>query len=210
MKNVNSITRTPHVAGAKYVYRDEQVHLLTYIMTQIAGEPLEALFTRRIAEPIGMTRWEWKNFGTINGLLLNSGSGIYGSGIHTTARELARFGHLFLCRGNWDGDQLLSASWIDQATATQVPASTPCLVGGQGSGVYGFYWWTNGTKPNGQPWPSAPLGTYAARGGVSNYCFVIPEWNMVVVRMARTGSISQPDRVWDAFLAMLGEEIGWQ
>ncbi len=41
----------------------------------------------------------------------------------------------------------------------------------------------NGIKPDGKrKFPDAPPGTYCGAGHNNNYCFVIPEWNMVIVR----------------------------
>ena len=50
---------------------------------------------------------------------------------------------------------------------------------------YGFNWWTNGGKK--REWPDAPPKTYAARGHKNNQCFIIPEWNMVIVRLGTDG-----------------------
>ena len=63
------------VRGTAYKYHDAAVHLLGYIMTRVAGEPLESLFRRRIAERIGMKRWEWKDLGMVDGVLFNSRQG---------------------------------------------------------------------------------------------------------------------------------------
>jgi CubicO group peptidase (beta-lactamase class C family) len=198
--------------GTAYKYHDAAVHLLGYIMTRIAGEPLQEIFRREIADPIGMKRWEWKDLGTLDGLLFNSPSGIYSGGIHITAQEMARFGYLFLNRGNWNGKQLISASWVDQATTNQVPATFRALSGG-GSGRYGFFWWTNGIKSDGnRPWPSAPSGTYAARGGSSNYCFVIPEWNMVIVRLEASSRLSfrGTDNILNTFFGKVADALNEQ
>ena len=105
-------------------------------------------------------------------------------GIRTTPLDVARFALLFLNRGNWNGRQLLSAAFIDEATRNQVPATTPGRSSKGWSGAYGFYWYTNGIRADGKRrWPTAPAGAYAAEGGGGNAFFVIPEWNMVVVRL---------------------------
>ena len=59
--------------------------------------PLSNYFRRKIADPIGMdnTQWDWHDWGIIDGLLVNGGAGNKSKGIHISARELARFGHLF-------------------------------------------------------------------------------------------------------------------
>jgi hypothetical protein len=58
-----------------------------------------------------------------------------------------------------------------------------------------------------RPWPSAPSKTYTAHGRGCNFCFVIPEWSMVVVRMGTvpvsTGNIAKGDRLCDEFFQSL-------
>jgi len=197
-------------AGAACAYHDHDVFLLGNILTRLAGEPVAAVFKRRIADTIGMTQWDWGIAGVLdNGLPLNNVAGTpsRSPGIQTSARELARFGHLFLNRGLWNGQRLLSASFIEQATSTQVSASLPHASGADPAGHYGFYWWTNGRQRSGtQPWPDAPPGTYAAQGGSGNFCFVIPEWTMVVVRLgtnALTRS-AKTDDLWNKFFGQVG------
>ena len=199
--------------GERFGYWDDAMRQFGNVLTQTAGEPLEALFKRRIADPIGMdpTKWRWRNRGTVKGLLVNDAAG----GIDTTARELARFGHLFLNRGNWKGEQLVSAAWVHQATSVQVPATIPhnAISTRQkridGRGVYGYNWWVNGIKPDGtREWLGAPVGTYAASGLNENNCFVIPEWHMVVVRMGTEGRPEGVDQVWSRFFAKMGEALG--
>ena len=199
-------------AGTTVQYNDHDVFLLGKILTLLAREPLQDVFQRRIAGPIGMTRWEWGVSGTVDGIPLNNPPGNPGGagagGVKTTARELARFGLLYLNRGNWNGRQLLSASYVDQATTNQVPISGKYR-NHDFRGRYGFYWWVNGIMANGRrPWPSAPPKTYAAHGKGCNFCFVIPEWNMVVVRMGTvpisTGNIAKGDRLCDEFFRSSG------
>ena len=197
--------------GSRYAYWDSAMNQFANVLTRIAGEPIEDLFKRRIADPIGMDRskWDWGDFGKIDGIVVNGGSGNSNRHMFISARELARFGHLFLNRGKWNGKQLISAEWIEMATRPQVRASIPLepLSGADGRGTYGFNWWTNGIKPDGQQkWPDAPRGTYTASGYNNNDMFIIPEWNMVIVRLGldqRDVPIS--DAAYNTFLKKVGE-----
>jgi CubicO group peptidase (beta-lactamase class C family) len=183
------------------------------VLTHIAAEPIETLFKRRIADPIDMDRakWDWGDFGKVDGIVVNGGSGNGNKHIQISARELARFGHLFLNRGKWKNKQLISASWVDVATKAHVPASMPLetLSGADGRGTYGYNWWANGIKPDGRRrWPGAPSGTYAASGYNNNDMFVIPAWNMVIVRLGLDQSDSKiSDAVYSSFLGKVGEAI---
>ena len=202
-------TDTPLFApGNMYKYHDCAMNQFANVLTRIAGEPLEDLFRRKIADPVGMdpSHWDWQDWGIIDGLLVNGGAGNKSKGIHISARELARFGHLFLNRGNWDGKQLISSEWVDMATTVRVDQELPAYstANNRGPGTYGFNWWVNGIGPDGlRKWPSAPPDTYAALGHNNNVCMVIPDWNMVIVRLGVDGNI--PDEKWDMFLKMISE-----
>lgn len=194
-------------SGTAFKYHDPAIHQLGYILTKIAGESLEDFFKRRIADPIGMKDWDWKDFGIVDGIVLNNPSGVYEGGIHISPRDMARFGHLYLNRGNWNGKQLIDASWVDQATMNQIPAYLPYR-GYDLTGRFGFMWWTNGVDRKGhRPWPSAPPKAYTSFGGDRNFCFVIPEWNMVIVRMEKSVRMSDYDKIWDNFFKILKEGI---
>jgi CubicO group peptidase (beta-lactamase class C family) len=191
--------------GTKFMYWDEATQQYGYTLTQIAGEPLDEYLKRRICDPIGITHLDWKP--DVTGKVLN-----WTGGIEISAEDLARFGHLFLNRGNWKGRQLINADWVDQATSVQVPASIPNALPTstrKGAGVYGYHWWPNGITPEGKRrWPDAPPGTYARSGYNNNDLFVIPAWSMVTVRLGldeREDEITTAE--YNTFLRMVREAM---
>ncbi len=217
---VHGPSRTPMVPdeplftppGSGYAYWDSAMNQFGNVLTRIAGEPMESLFQRRIADPIGMdrTRWDWGDFGAVDGLVVNSGSGNQGRHVRTCATELARLGHLFLNRGRWDGKQRLSAAWVEAATRTQVPPSVPRKGPGaiEGPGTYGYNWWTNGIRPDGRrEWPGAPPETFAALGHNNNAMFVVPVWRMVVVRLGLDEAPKITATTWGRFLELMGAAV---
>ncbi|UCG47060.1 MAG: hypothetical protein JSU94_16370, partial [Phycisphaerales bacterium] len=139
------------------------------------------------------------------------GSGNHNKHIRISARELARFGHLFLNRGRWEGKQLISSSWVDAATKPQVRATLELghASSADGRGVYGYNWWANGTGAGGKrKWPGAPAGTYSASGYNNNDMFVVPEWKMVIVRLGLDqGERAISDSVYSSFLEKVGFAI---
>ena len=162
--------------GSKYAYWDSAMNQFANGLTRVAGEPIENLFERRVADPIGMRAgdWDWGDWGSINGIDVNGGAGNSGM-MEITARQMARLGHLFLNRGNWNGQQLISASWVDAATRNQVPSTLPFGHAQaspiEGQGVYGFNWWVNGIRSNGaRKWPGVPTSTFSAKGANNNEC----------------------------------------
>jgi hypothetical protein len=135
-------------------------------------------------------------------------------GLWINADALARFGHLFLNRGNWNGEQIISEGWIEQATVNQVPASIPLYddygATRVGAGRNGYNWWVNGAGKNGKLlWPHAPPGTYAAVGAHNNWCWVIPEWDMVIVRIGRDNPhyVGNFDKRYETFFTILSQAI---
>ena len=84
----------------------------------------------------------------------------------------------------------------------------------RGAGVYGFNWWVNVIKPDGQRhWPGAPPRTFYANGLHNNVCIVVPEWNLVIARTndgKKDGSANTPanvDEIWSGFFSQLAEAI---
>ncbi len=200
--------------GTQYAYWDSAMNQFANVLTRVAGEPLAELFRRRIADPIGMDpgQWAWGDFGEVDGIVVNGGSGNWNRHVSITARQMARFGHLLLNRGRWEGRELIDAGWVAQATSVQVPASMPLghpQSGIDGPGVYGYNWWVNGLQPDGQRrWPEAPLGTFCATGLNNNRMFVIAEWGVVIVRLGLDGETGRPaEAIYDRFLSMVGKAL---
>jgi CubicO group peptidase (beta-lactamase class C family) len=199
--------------GTRSHYFDPPIHQLGNILTVASGDTLENIFRTRIAEAIGMKNWEWRHCGYHDGgrsdavaAYFVNPSGIYGGGIHSTPLDIARYGLLYLNRGRWNGKQVLSSQWVDEATRNQVPI---LLMTGpfDRRGHFGFMWYTNETVARtNRPWPSAPPGTYTFQGGGRNYCFVVPEWNMVIARMSppdKSAMTRHGDPVWEGFFKRL-------
>ena len=202
-------------AGTSFKYHDPAVHILGHILTKAAGEPLEEVFKKRVADPIGMKQFRWSNYGNKDGVLFNNPAGTPGKdqgGVYSSPRDLTRYGLLYLNKGNWNGQQILDASFVERAASTQVPAEVKTKYFDL-TGRYGFFWWTNGIKADGtRPWPSAPPRTFTAHGAGRNFIFVIPEWRLVIVRLSpapggRTSVGGMKEDVWEQFFARLKQAI---
>lgn len=170
------------------------------ILTVIAKQTFYSFLKNRITDPIGIRSWVWPTEGKVNGTDINQGC----SGITMSANQLARWGYLFLNRGNWNGQQFISTTWINQAIKNQVPISVDLIVDKErqvdGRGAHGFGWWMNGNGPDGvRKLPDAPNNMYWAAGFNNNMCFVIPDWNMVVVRLGTKGRPTNLYEIWNNF-----------
>ena len=191
--------------GSLYAYWDEAMMMQGRILTKVLGRTMKSYLNDNVTSKIGFGDWQWLNEGQINGIPINNGC----TNVIINASQLARFGHLFLNKGNWAGEQLIPVEWVEMATSVQVPEHVPVAEtdrkSARGSGAYGFNWWVNGGL---SPMPDAPKNTYYASGLNHNVCFVIPEWNMVIVRMGVDGNPPEGKHVvWNEFLGILKKGI---
>ncbi|WP_244595919.1 serine hydrolase domain-containing protein [Pseudidiomarina aestuarii] len=120
---------------------------------------------------------------------------ILSSQVWTTARDLARLGILHLNNGEWQGERLLPANWLEYIS-TPAPAQP-----NEGAPGYGAQWWLYNER-----FPELPNDTIAARGNRGQFLVVIPSKNLVVVRrgydIAGEPGFSEHDFVRDILTAM--------
>lgn len=160
--------------GTVFEYNDVRVNLLAYSLLQVWRRPLPRVLKEKIMDPIGAsTTWRWygyeHSYVNVDGIQVQSvsGGGHSGGGLFIHTEDHARFGLLFAHRGNWKGQQLFPASWIDAATAPS--AAYP---------GYGYMWWLN--RQDGRYWEGVPEGIYYAAGFGGNY-IVVDEANDLVI-----------------------------
>ena len=101
-----------------------------------------------------------------------------------TPRDWARFGLLYLHKGNWNGEQILNESWVEYSTTPTVGSNAE----------YGAHFWLNA----GGIYPNVPKDLFSANGFQGQHVFIIPSKDLVVVRF---GLIEHPDFDIDAFLS---------
>ena len=148
--------------GTRFRYANNDILLTMLSLREALGEeryrnyPNSALFARiGMAHSVIETDWQ--------------GNFIGSSQMWTTARDLARFGLLYLNDGVWNGTRILPAGWRDYVTR----ASGPQPAGGFGYGA--TFWLLNKV-------PGVPADTFAAIGNRGQYVVIIPSRNIVIVR----------------------------
>lgn len=160
--------------GTYWEYNDVRVNRLSLAALRVWRRALPEVLKERIMDPIGASdTWEWHGYGNswveVAGRRVQSVSGgaHWGGGLFISARDQARFGHLFLRRGRWGSRQLLSADWIARAVA-------PCPLNPH----YGFMWWLNS---DGKAWPGVSRGSFMALGAGSSAIWIDPATDIVAV-----------------------------
>ena len=159
--------------GTAYEYNDTRVNLLAYSLLQVWRKPLPVVLREKIMDPINAsTTWRWygyeNSFVNVDGMMIQSvsGGGHFGGGMFINTLDHARFGLLFLRKGKWNGKQLISESWIEEARQPSLANKS-----------YGYLWWTN--KENALPGLSSDI--YYANGYGGNYIVIDNENDLVVV-----------------------------
>ncbi len=147
--------------GTKWEYNNAGLSLLGPVLKKATGQSVAELLDQRVFQRIRIPRgdWTWDE---------REGMPIPYTGLHITARSLARFGLLFLNKGQWRGEKVLSADWVAAATHGSQDLNKQ----------YGYLWWNNSTGA----WPGVPADAYAAKGKFDNDMLVVPSLDMIVIR----------------------------
>ncbi|HEY0109252.1 MAG TPA: serine hydrolase [Fibrella sp.] len=189
------LNRKRNPPGAVYEYNDVRVNALALAATSVWRKPLPQVLKENIMDPIGAsTTWRWTGYRNswivLDGLPVQSvsGGGHWGGGMFINAFDMARFGMLTLHKGNWNGRQLLSETWIKQATTPTTAQTT-----------YGYMNYFLNTDR--KLLPSAPASSYYHLGNGTNMVYVDAEHDLVmVVRWIDTKAMDgMVKRVLDAF-----------
>ncbi len=150
--------------GTSWDYENYDTILAVYAMKLALGDDRTYLeFPRRaLLDKIGMrnTLLSVDRFGDF----------ILSSQVYTNARDLARFGMLYLQNGMWNGERLLSKEWID---FVRTPAPSTAKTGN----FYGGQWWL---LPDDRT--DVPHDAYSTAGNRGQYVIVVPSHNLVIVR----------------------------
>ena len=174
--NVNSwTTRERHASGTVYEYNDVRVNALALATTSVWRKPLPQVLKQTIMDPIGASNtWRWTGYRNawivLDGQPVQSvsGGGHWGGGMFINAYDMARFGLLTLHKGNWNGKQLISKKWVEQAL-------TPTTA----QRDYGYMNWFLNTDQ--KLIPAAPATAFVHIGNGANMIYVDPEHDLVMV-----------------------------
>lgn len=165
--------RHSHAPGTFWYYNNWDFNALGFIFEHLTKRNLFRDFQARIAGPIGMEDFRIEDTEYVGGA-----DSVYPAyPFRLTARDMARFGLLFLRNGRWGWRQIVPADWVADSVKSYSDAGE--------SGGYGYLWWI---AANGRHLPgvSLPDGSYSARGAGGHYILVIPAYDLVIVHRVNT------------------------
>ncbi|MCI2419337.1 beta-lactamase family protein [Saccharopolyspora sp. K220] len=164
--------------GRRFVYSSTTSHVLSAIVQEVSGQPVDEYLSPRLFEPLGIVDFDWERDpdGVASG----------GNGLSMRPRDLLSFGVLYLQDGVWQGKRVLPSGWPRKASALHVRRA----LGGEWNGKefvgpavdavadsgYGFQFWTTED------------GIYNASGIFGQECMVFPDQDGVVVVTGAMGN----------------------
>ena len=167
----NRPARGSHAPGTFWYYNNWDFNVLGTIFEKKTGLKIGEAFYQRIARPINMQDFQ------PSGVFYFGGPASMHPTYHfeISARDLARFGLLYLRRGRWNERQIVPEAWVEKSShASEMVKSNGVDLGG-----YEYLWWVD---YGGVHFPEvAAPGIYSARGAGAHYLFILPTLDLVIV-----------------------------
>lgn len=144
--------------GTEFQYNSLNTYVLSAIVTKRTGETLTEYLTPRLFGPLGITKYYWETCpkGITKG----------GWGLFLCAEDMAKLGQLYLQRGKWHGQQLVSEYWIEISTARHLKTQND---------TYGYGY---------QLWMEQRPGSFEYNGMLGQNVIIYPDMDMVLVTNA--------------------------
>ncbi len=143
--------------GAEFQYSSGTSMLLSGVVEQATGMPVDEYAQEKLFDPIGMSKVDWWRDA--------EGHTLTYCCVDTTSRDFARIGLLYLNGGRWGERQVASEEWV---TESLTPSDAS-------DGIYGYQWWLS-------PAEDMPDDMFMAQGFDGQYIMVVPGEDLVVVR----------------------------
>jgi len=151
--------------GESFSYATSGVVVLGDVITRASGQRIPDFADRYLLDPLGITQRRWP----ITNSRGSQGLAMTGGGLHLRPRDMARFGQLYLDRGMWNGERILSETWIEASVA---PHSTSDLYGED----FGYLWRMIDRDIEG--WP---VRSWEAWGNGGQFIMIFPDLDLVAV-----------------------------
>lgn len=165
-----------HEPGEHWYYSSGDSILFSGIIEKSANMCASEFAFKHLFEPLGLTDVVW--------LSDPAGHTITAWGIQATVRELAKFGYLYLKKGQWEDRQIVPEHWVEESVS---PASESVK-------KYGYQWWLLPAL-KGYEESDIPSNTFLAWGIYTQQIFVIPEKNLLIVRLGNDANPAEDEWV---------------
>ncbi len=168
--------------GTLAFYGTANPFILGIALQNTIPEPLELFIHKNLFAPMHI-----KNYLIQNDI---NGKPYMGGGMFLTSRDMLKFGQMYLDKGKWNGERILSEEWINESFQKYF-----ILENTDTKNDYGYLWWHNNYK-----YGNKTISSIEARGAGGQYIFVIPEYNLTAVITSgnfKNGRYNQPEKIMD-------------
>ena len=177
--------------GTKFLYNSMATYMLSAIVQKVTGEKVVDYLTPRLFEPLGIQGMDWE----VDPMGINSG----GWGLRIKTEDMAKFGQLYLQKGDWNGQQIIPAAWIEEASSSKIDQSPEATQAARDSSDwlqgYCYQFWR--CRNNG----------FRADGAFGQFIIVLPDKDAVVVFTTETSKTQEElYLVWDYLLPAMKDE----
>jgi Beta-lactamase len=171
--------------GTVFLYNSMGSFMLSAIVQKVSGQKLIDYLKHRLFDPLGISGMDWEE----NLLGVNTG----GWGLRLRTEDMAKMGQLYLQKGIWNGNQVVPAAWIEEATTEKIIQHPELAQSAKDSSDweqgYGYQIWR------------CRHHAYRADGAYGQYIIVFPELDAVLAIQSETGNMqSELNLVWDYLL----------
>ncbi len=163
--------------GTKFHYKSGDTQFLGWVLERaLKDKPITQYLQEKIWTPLGM------EFDASWSLDKKNGTEKTFCCLNARARDFAKIGRLYLNKGNWNGQQIVSKKWVEESTKIDLTAGSPWY--------YQYQWWMANKK-----------GDYGAHGILGQYVYVCPAKNIIIVRLGK----KEGEEDWWKFFAEIAE-----
>jgi len=173
-----------HEPGEHWYYSSGDTTLLSGIIEKSARTKAFDFASENLFKPMGLPDIVW--------LADPAGHTITAWGVQGTVREFAKFGYLYLRKGLWENKRLVPEHWVEESIR---PVSGSVK-------HYGYQWWLLPAL-KGYENSVIPAGTFLAWGIFTQQVFVIPEKDLLIVRLGNDSNPYQDEWVEVEFLELV-------
>lgn len=169
--------------GTQFFYDGAPADHLADVVAGAVGKSSHRYMIENVVKPLGCEHFQYQPEGVDKNDNVR-----FGGSILISCRDMARLGQLYLNAGRWNNQQFIEENYIKQAISSS--ALNP---------GYGYLWWLNyaGRIKN------APKSMYFAAGARGQYCFTLPEQDMVIATMGFGKERLSGEDAWKSLSSIL-------
>ncbi len=176
--------------GSKFLYNTLATYTLSAIIQKVTNEKVINYLTPRLFNPLGIKGIDWET--DLRGI--NTG----GWGLRLKTEDMAKFGQLFLQKGNWNGKQILPKEWVEEATTVKIFQSPDLTQSEKDSSDwlqgYCYQFWR------------CRHNAFRADGAYGQYIIVMPEKDAVIAITAESPDMQDElNLVWKYLLPAISD-----